>query len=129
MSFWDSFWVVVLWLLWATIFVAYLMALFSIIVDIMRDRELKGWGKALWIVCLILLPLLTALVYLIARGDGMSERSAREYQKSQQAADDYIRSVAGNSDPAATIEKAHKLLESGAISQAEFDQLKAKALA
>lgn len=129
MSLWDSFWAVVLWFLWATIFIAYLMALFSIIADIMRDRELKGGGKAVWILCLVFLPLITALIYLIARGDGMSERSAREMQKSQQAADDYIRSVAGNTDPAATIEKAHKLLESGAISQAEFDQIKAKALA
>ncbi len=129
MSFWDSFWTVVLWFLWATIFIAYLMALFSIFADIMRDRDLNGWGKAVWAIFLIFLPFLTALVYLIARGDGMSERSAKEVQKSQQAADDYIRSVAGNSDPAATIEKAHKLLESGAIDQAEFDQLKAKALA
>lgn len=129
MSFWESLWTVFLWFLWATIFIAYLMALFSIIGDIMRDHALNGWAKAIWIVFLIFLPFLTALVYLIARGDGMSQRAAREVQKSQQAADDYIRSVAGDADPAAKIEKAHKLLESGAISQAEFEQLKAKALA
>lgn len=128
MSFWESFWVVILWFLGATIFIAYLMALFSILTDIIRDREQSGWAKAIWILFLIFLPFLTALIYLITRGDGMSKRSAEAMKQNQAAADDYIRTVAGT-DSATQIEKAKALLDSGAISPDEYAQLKAKALA
>lgn len=128
MSFWETFWVAILWCLWATIFIAYLMALFSILTDIIRDRDQSGWAKAIWILFLIFVPFLTALVYLVTRGEGMSRRSAQAMRQNQEAADDYIRTVAGT-DSASQIEKAKSLLDAGAITQAEYDQLKAKALA
>ena len=129
MSFWD-----VLWLIFVSFaFVAYLMLLFWILSDLFRDRETSGWIKAVWIIFLIFLPLLTSLVYLIARGRGMSERSVAEAQRMQDAQEKYIRDVAGaggsTATPAAQIAEAQKLLDSGAISQEEFQQLKAKALA
>ncbi|MFV0319522.1 MAG: SHOCT domain-containing protein [Microbacterium sp.] len=126
-GFWGSFWDLIWWFLSAFIFVAYIFALFAIISDLFRDRKLNGWFKALWILFLIFVPFLTVLVYLIARGRGMGERSAQVAQQQQQAADAYIKQVAGTS-PADEIAKAQSLLDSGAISQVEFDRLKARAL-
>ncbi|WP_347345292.1 SHOCT domain-containing protein [Microbacterium sp.] len=126
-GFWGSFWDLIWWFLWAFIFVAYLMTLFSIIGDIFRDRSLSGFAKAVWFIFLIFVPILTALVYLIARGGGMAERDAETVRRYKSAQDDYIKSVAGTS-PADQIAQAKSLLDSGAISQAEYDQLKAKAL-
>ncbi len=103
------------------------MTLFSIIGDIFRDRSLSGFAKAVWFIFLIFVPILTALVYLIARGGGMAERDAETVRRYKSAQDDYIKSVAGTS-PADQIAQAKSLLDSGAISQAEYDQLKAKAL-
>lgn len=124
-SFWDFLWA----LFWAFAFVAYLFAIFAIIGDLFRDHKLAGGWKALWIIFLIFLPFLTALVYLIVRGNGMAERSAAAAGRAQRATDDYIRQAAGTSaSPAEEIAKAKSLLDSGAISQAEFDALKAKAL-
>jgi hypothetical protein len=128
MTFWESFWTMIGWIFWSFVFIAYLMALFSILVDIFRDDKLKGWAKAVWTIFLIFVPFITALVYLIARGGGMGERSAAAARANKTEADQYIRSVAGN-DPASQIEKAAQLLSSGAITQEEFRQLKAKALA
>ena len=105
-------------------FIAYLFVLVSIIGDIFRDAKLSGWAKALWVVALIFIPFLTALVYLIARGKGMAERSASAAAAAQKATDDYIRSVALS--PADEIAKAKALLDSKAITQAEFDAIKAK---
>ena len=104
-----------------------MLALFSIITDLFRDRKLSGVAKAIWLVFLIFLPFLTALAYLVFRGPGMAERSIGQQRAAQQAADDYIRSVAGG--PAGEIAQAKSLLDSGAISQSEYDALKAKALA
>ena len=78
MSLWDSFWGIFWWTIWFFAFVAYLWVVFAIISDLFRDHELNGWWKALWIVFLIFLPFLTSLVYLIARGRGMAERSLRD---------------------------------------------------
>lgn len=128
MSVWDSFWAVVLWFLWAFVFIAYLMALFSILMDIFRDPQLKGWGKALWVVFLVFVPFLTALIYLIARGGGMAQRSNSQARSHQDATDEYIRTVAGTS-PAEEIERASHLLAAGSITGEEFASLKAKALA
>lgn len=127
MSFFSAVWDVLLWALTFTVFIAYLMALFSIISDLFRDTKLNGWLKALWLVFLIFLPLVTALAYLIFRGRGMTERAISQQQAAQAAADDYIRSVAGS--PTEDIVKAKSLLDSGAITQAEYEQLKAAALA
>jgi hypothetical protein len=102
--------------------------LFAVIGDIFRRHDISGWGKAGWIIFTVCLPFLGIFVYLIANSKGMAERNQRDVQTAQADADAYIRSVAG-SDPAATIEKGHELLEKGAITQAEFEQLKAGALA
>ena len=120
---WDFIW------MFFTIFVffAWLMALFSIIGDLFRDRELSGWAKAIWLLALIFVPFLTALIYLIARGGGMADRALTQAKAQQQLADDYIRSVAG-STPAQELSQAKTLLDSGAISAEEYANLKAKIL-
>jgi hypothetical protein len=123
-SIWDFF----LYMFWIFAFVAYLFALFAIIGDLFRDRGMNGWLKAVWLVFLLFLPFVTALVYLIARGRSMAERQAEAAMQAQQAADAYIRGVAG-SGGAEEIAKAHALRESGAISQQEFELLKSRALA
>ena len=125
MDFGDFFWLLV----WSFFIVCYLMILFQIIGDLFRDRELSGWWKALWIIALIFVPFLTALIYLIVRGRGMAERQAGELQKAQAATDSYIQEVAGRSNPAEQIVTATNLLDEGTITQAEFDRLKASALA
>lgn len=127
MEFWNDFWDIIWWFVWAFVFVAYLFALFSIITDLFRDRELSGWWKALWLVALLVLPFVTALVYLIARGRGMAERNVRAVSTARDASDAYIRDVAGSS-PGQQIAQAKTLLDSGAISEAEFATLKAHAL-
>lgn len=124
MGFWDFFW----YMIWAFFFVAYLMVLFSIIGDIFRDHKLNGWFKAIWIAFLIFVPFLTALVYLIARGRGMAERSAASAQQAKDATDAYIRQAAGKS-PSDEIADAAKLLTAGTITTEEYEKLKAKALA
>ena len=127
MDFWDSFWSFIWFFFWGFAFIAYLMALFSVIADLFRDHKLNGWLKALWILFLIFVPFLTVLVYLIARGRGMAERGAKSAQEAQEASAAYIRSVASTS-PSEEISKAKGLLDSGAITQAEFDKIKAHAL-
>lgn len=125
MTFWDAFWLMV----WGFLFICYLMVVFQVIADIFRDRTMKGWGRALWLIALLIAPPLTALIYVIARGGGMTERQQAAVRESQAAADDYIRSVAGATDPAEQIVRAKRLLDAGAITPPEFEQLKAKALA
>lgn len=129
-GFWGSFWDLIWWFLWIFVFVAYLFVLFAIIGDLFRDHKLNGWWKAVWIIFLIFVPFLTALIYLIARGRGMTERSVKEAEQLRQAQDAYIKSVAGGggSSPTDEIARAKALLDSGSISQAEFETLKAKAL-
>jgi Short C-terminal domain/Phospholipase_D-nuclease N-terminal len=127
-NFGDFFWL----LIWSFFFVFYLMILFHIIADLFRDKELSGWWKALWVVALIIFPFLTSLIYLIARGRGMAERQSVDMQRAQAANEAYIRQVAGNgsgSNPTDQIARAKNLLDSGAITPAEFDRLKASALA
>ena len=125
-SFWDFFWLLV----WTFFFVMYLMVLFQIIGDLFRDKDLSGWWKALWIIFLIIFPFLAAIIYLIARGRSMAERQAGAMREAQTATDQYIKSVATQgSSPADQIASAKSLLDSGAITQQEFEQLKAKALA
>ncbi|MCS5736339.1 SHOCT domain-containing protein [Herbiconiux daphne] len=125
---WSDFWGVVWFFFWSFAFIAYLFALFAIIGDLFRDHKLAGWAKAIWIIFLIFVPFLTALVYLIARGQGMAERQNKEVKQAQTAADDYIRTVAGSS-PSDEIAKAKGLLDAGTITQDEYNLLKAKALA
>ncbi|HEX5861925.1 MAG TPA: SHOCT domain-containing protein [Nocardioides sp.] len=126
MSFWDVVWFIII----SFAFIAYLMVMFSIISDLFRDKETSGFMKAVWIICLIFLPFVTALVYLITRGNSMGERSMQQASEMRQAQDAYIRDVAGGSTtPADQIARAKEMLDSGAITQQEFDRLKEKALA
>lgn len=127
MSYFQDFWSVLWTLFWMFAFVAYLITLFSIVQDLFRDRDLRGIVKAIWLVFLFFLPFLTALIYLIARGDGMARRAAELSQARQAHADDYIRGVAGNS-PSEEIAKAKALLEAGTITPEEYENLKAAAL-
>ncbi|MEV0947304.1 SHOCT domain-containing protein [Rhodococcus sp. NPDC049939] len=122
-SFWDFLWLMIV----AFAFVAYLILLFSIITDLFRDHKTSGWAKAVWIFFLFFIPLLTALVYLIVKSDGMAQRSMEAAQDAKQAQDSYIRSVAGKS-PAEEIANAKSLLDAGTITEAEYQALKAKAL-
>jgi hypothetical protein len=124
----------IVWLIFISFaFVAYLMVLFSILGDLFRDQQVSGWVKAVWIVALIVFPLITALIYLIVRGRGMAERQANEARQVREETDAYIREVASQSAPTVTpadqIAQAQKMLTQGVISQPEYDQLKAKALA
>jgi ABC-type multidrug transport system fused ATPase/permease subunit len=124
----SNFWDLVGLMFSAFMFVAYLMVMFQVIADLFRDNELGGFSKAVWIIGLILLPFLTALVYIIARGSGMARRQHAAVQKTQNEAESYIRQVAGKS-PADQIADAKRLLDAGTISADEFARLKAKALA
>lgn len=126
MTFWSTIWDMIWWFFTVFVFIAYLMALFTIIGDLFRDRKLNGVAKAIWLIFLIFLPFLTALAYLIFRGRGMAERSEKQAATSKAAAEDYIRSVAGG--PTAEIAQAKQLLDSGAITEAEFQHLKQTAL-
>ncbi|MCH9667252.1 MAG: PLD nuclease N-terminal domain-containing protein [Actinomycetia bacterium] len=123
-SFWDYFWSALV----IFAFIAYLLILFNILVDLFwRDHKTSGWVKAIWVVFLILVPYLTALVYLIARGQGMAERAREEALQAKEQTDDYIKQAAGRS-PAQEIADAKALMETGTITPAEFEALKAKAL-
>lgn len=124
-SFWDFLWYTLL----VFAFVAYLIILFQILSDLFRDHKLGGFAKVVWIIFLIVFPYLTAFVYLIARGRGMTERAVAANAQAKQAADAYIKDVAGSATPADAIASAKALHDAGTITQAEFDQLKAKALA
>ncbi len=124
MSFWDVVWFIFI----SFAFVAYLMVMFQIIADLFRDRDASGFVKAVWIIALIFLPLITALVYLIVRGRTMTERTAQSAAEMRQAQDAYIREVAGKSSPADQIAQAKAMFDSGVISQPEYDRLKEKAL-
>ena len=123
MDFWDFFWL----LIWSFFFVAYLMVLFQIFGDLFRD-DMSGWFKALWVVFLFIAPFLGSLIYLIARGRGMAERRAGEIRELQERTDAHIGDVAGGGSPASEIAAAKQLLDSGAITQQEFDQLKTRTL-
>jgi len=123
-SFWDIVWFIVI----TFAFVAYLMIMFSILVDLFRDREVSGWAKAAWVVCLVVFPLITALVYLIVRGRSMADRQVRDTAELQKQQDQYIREVAASASPADQIAQARKMLDAGVISQPEYERLKEKAL-
>ena len=123
--FLDVLWSMIIFFVWVT----WIWMMILILSDVFRRRDLSGWGKAGWTFFLIILPFLGALIYLIAQSDGMAERRAQDVQGQRAQMDDYVRSVAGSGGPAAEIDKAKALLDSGAIDQAEYDAIKAKALA
>ena len=123
--FLDVLWTMMIFFL----FVIWIWILITVFTDVFRRKDIGGGSKALWIIFVILLPYLGVLVYLIANHDGMADRNIQQMQKQQQQTDAYIQSVAGSGGSAAEIEKAKGLLDSGAITQAEFDTIKQKALA
>ena len=126
MGFWDFIWL----LIWSYFFVMYLMLLFQIVADLFRDRELGGVTKALWLIGLIVVPFLVALIYLIVRGRGMAERQTGAVRQARTETDQYIQSVAGRSSAPRTRSPPRRaLLDDGAITQAEYERLKAEALA
>jgi hypothetical protein len=121
--FLNILWTMIIFFAW----VAWFWILITVFADLFRRHDIGGWGKAAWVVFLIVLPFLGTLVYLIAQHDGMRERSVKQAEAQQAAFDRYVRETAGGS--AAEIAKAKELLDSGAITQAEFDAIKAKAVA
>ena len=121
----DAMWTMFVFFVW----IAWFFLLFRIIGDIFTRRDIGGGGKTLWIIFVLLLPFLGVFVYLIAENNGMNQRAMERMQQQQAQMDDYVRSVAPSGGPADEIEKAKGLLDSGAISQSEFDAIKAKALA
>ena len=117
-----------LWSLLVIFFmVMYFMILFSVVIDLFRNHQMGGFAKALWILFLIFIPLISLLVYVIVYGKSMAQRQQQAVTEAQQEQDAYIKQVAGTS-PAEQIAQAQQLLSSGAISQDEYDKLKAKAL-
>jgi hypothetical protein len=110
-------------------FVIWLWLLFTVFADIFRRDDTSGGVKVLWIVIIILLPFLGVFVYLIAEHKGMTERAMKQEKAARAQMDQYVKSVAGAGDPAGQIANAKRLLDSGTITQAEFDQIKQKALA
>ncbi len=124
MDFWE-----ILWFCFVSFaFVAYLMVMFSIITDLFRDPDTSGILKAVWFLALIFLPFLTALVYVIVRGSGMTRRREQDLQTARHQQEAYIREVAGDVTPADQIARAKGMLDAGTITTEEYDRLKHKAL-
>ena len=119
-------------ILWTTLiffaWVIFIWIAITVLIDVFRRKDISGWAKAAWVIFVVVLPWIGVLVYLIVNHDGMSERKMKDVAHAAQF-DDYVRQTAGSGGSAARIEKAKQLLDSGTITQAEFDALKAKALA
>ena len=124
----SNFWDTVVLMASTFFFIAYLIVLFQVVVDLFRDAEMGGGSKVLWLIGLIFLPVLTALIYILARGRGMADRQRAAVRSAKADTDAYIREVAAKS-PADQIADAKKLLDAGTINGDEFARLKAKALA
>lgn len=125
-DFWLNLGSVIWYTLTIVIFTSYLFALFAIVGDLFRDRELSGGLKAAWLFALVLVPFLTALIYVIVRGGGMATRAEAQARQAKEATDSYIRSVA--TGPADEIARAKALLDAGTITAEEYATLKTKAL-
>ena len=128
MSFWENFWDIFWWFFIVYAFFAFLYALFIVIADVFRDHDLNGWWKAVWIVFLAFVPFLTLLVYMVARGKGMAQRSMERAKRDQAEADSYIRRVASAS-PTEEIAKAKALMDAGTITPEEFQRIKGRVTA
>jgi hypothetical protein len=124
-QFGQVMWTMLIFFCWVLFF----WLLFAVFGDLFRRHDISGWGKAGWSIFVIFLPFLGCFIYLITQGTHMAERNVKQVQQAQAQMDSHIQSVAGTGDPASQISQAKALLDGGAISQAEFDQLKAKALA
>jgi hypothetical protein len=124
MPLWD----VIVSIFWFMILFTWIWLLISIFGDIFRDHELSGWGKALWILFLVVVPWLGALVYLIARGRSMNERALAQAQRNEKAFGQYVRETAGTTSTADELAKLADLRDRGTISAEEFERAKAKVL-
>ena len=122
--FLNIFWTMLIFFAW----VAWIWIAVTVLIDLFRRRDLSGWAKAAWVIFVIVLPFIGVLVYLIAYHDGMADRGAKQAEASQAQMDEYVRKTAAAGGPAGEIDTAKKLLDSGTITQAEFDAIKAKAL-
>jgi len=111
-----------LWILWFWL-------LFTVFADVFRRHDISGWAKAAWVIFVIILPFLGVFIYLIVESKGMAQRNIDQASQAKSQFDDYVRQTAGGSGGVGEIAKAKELLDSGAITQAEFDTIKAKALA
>ena len=123
--FLDVLWTMIIFFLW----VCWIWMVVGIFADIFSRRDISGWAKAAWSLFVIVLPFLGALIYVIANGESMAQRRAGHDEAARADFDDYVKTVAASGGAAAEIDKAKQLLDSGAIDQAEFDAIKAKALA
>jgi len=119
------FWSMLIFFVW----ISWFLLLFHIIGDVFRRRDASGAKKTLWLIVLLFVPFLGTFVYLIANGDDMAKRRIEEAEAARSQMDEYVRTTAGSGGAAAEIEKAKGLLDSGAITQTEFDAIKAKAIA
>ncbi|MGO3326540.1 SHOCT domain-containing protein [Gordonia sp. (in: high G+C Gram-positive bacteria)] len=126
---WSSFWGVLWYTLVIFAFIAYLIVLFMILSDLFRDHKLSAGWKVVWIVALVIFPYLTAFVYILARGQGMTERSHAAAVAAARSQEQYIQHAAGQTSPAHQIATAKSLLDAGVVSQEEYEVLKSKALA
>ena len=124
-QFLDVFWAICIFFAWVFFF----WLLITVFSDLFRRHDIGGGTKTLWVLFVILLPFLGVFFYLITQGKGMGERAQRQAQAAQADFDSYVKSAAGAGGPTAEIEKAKQLLDSGAITQSEFETLKASALA
>ena len=122
--FLEVLWDILIFFAW----VIFIWIAITVLIDVFRRHDISGWGKAGWVVLVVILPWIGVLAYLIFNHDGMAERRANEVRATQAQFDDYVRQTAGGGGAASEIAKAKQLLDSGAITQQEFDSLKAKAL-
>ena len=122
--FLNVLWDIMIFFAW----VIYIWIAIVVLIDIFGRKDISGWGKTGWVILVILIPFLGVLLYLIVNHEGMAERRTKESEAAQAQFDDYVRKTAGTGGAASEIEKAKQLLDSGAIDQAEFDAIKAKAL-
>jgi hypothetical protein len=123
--FLDILWTMIIFFIWIT----WIWMVIAVLGDVFARRDISGWGKAAWAVLVIVLPFLGVLIYLVRNSEDMAARKAGESQTARAEFDDHVRTVAAPGGAAAEIEKAKRLLDSGAVTQAEFDAIKAKALA
>jgi high-affinity K+ transport system ATPase subunit B len=123
--FLNVLWSMLIFFAW----VIFIWIAITVLIDVFRRHDLSGWGKAAWTVLIVLIPWLGVLIYLIVNHEGMAERRYKEAADQQAQFDQYVRATAGSGGAASEIERAKKLLDDGAITQAEFDSIKAKALA
>jgi hypothetical protein len=117
-------WTMLVFFLW----VVWIIILISVFVDIFKRHDIGGWGKVGWIILVVILPFLGVFIYLIANSKSMADRRMNEAAQAQSQMDDYIRTVSSSGSATAEIARAKELLDSGAITQAEFDAIKAKSL-